>query len=182
MCSGPANDDEATGDSVTDMGVLLANRTTWLAARGDESYVWRLLDEVAFTDTDSDYNVIDSVNVATWASFAQFTFAAVVPPSDPIDIRIEFHGTVDVTLADWAELRLRAVKGAVDVHSSHFRVENLGNDKYTSVSLALNGHALSASDLQISLDGKLATATGALNIRGSAKMLIYGLTKIEVPT
>lgn len=180
-CNGPANDDDATGDSVSDMGVQLANRTTWLAARHDDAYAWRLLHETTVADSSSAYGIVDDITADTWDPFPQFS-EIVIMPHDPIDIRVELQGTFEVTLADWAELRLRAVKGAVDVRSPHYRIEQPGASKYVSAGLTLQGHDLSATDLTISLEGRLSTATGALNIRGGAKFVVYGLTQIKVPT
>jgi hypothetical protein len=181
--TGPANTNDLSAESCTDMGVQLANRTMWLSARIDDSHQWRHVDRIDVADPTSAYGDVATVTSLTWDAMAAYFHATLALGSLAGLLRITFEGTIQNTNTGEGEVRLTA-GGSIaspDDISTHARIEVA---EIASVSLEL----ITAIDTPISGDvddvGLIARANeidGAVKAIGSGRLDIWKLTKVAVP-
>ena len=176
--TGPANADDLTAESCTDMGVQLANRTTWLAARIDDTFQWEPLYNKIKLDVGSAYSDIDTEVGNVWAPLANYYDASVNVGAKEGILRLEWTGTIENTNAsDFGEIRLQ-VDGTD--FSAHARVEL---SSIASVHLVLYSAGVYKDTVNnIGLYGRLEVADGgAIKTIGSGELQAYKLIITEVP-
>lgn len=175
--TGPTNGDDATGDSVSDMGVQLANRTTYLGARIDDAYQRRLIDRRENKDLDSDYTLYGSaVTSATWVNHSAMWFSSVTLPESGFLV-LEFQGFASNANDNFSEIRLTAGGD----HGPHARVNaTSGNHVHIVHAVAPGGSAQTSPVSNVGLQLRTEDAGGAISILGWARLDIWHLAKVSI--
>ena len=182
--TGPANTNDLTAESCTDMGVQCANRTTWLAARLDDSYTWRHVKRIDTTDPGSAYGTVATVTSLTWAAMAAYFEASHAFGALAGIMRMTWQGTVQNNASDFGEVRLTAGTAIAtpDDISPHVKV---GTGSTKSVNLELitaPGTPISVGTvLDVGLVARAEEIDGAMLAIGSGRLDIWKLTKVVVP-
>ncbi|KKK88823.1 hypothetical protein LCGC14_2739280 [marine sediment metagenome] len=104
LISGPADTEAVTGISVTDMGVLLADRTLFLYDAFASGFVVQHGGSFSIQDVDSDYNLIETHNTGSWSTSPNFTFDVDILPDDRLITIVEVNATA--LTANFAEFRI----------------------------------------------------------------------------
>jgi len=182
--TGPANTDDLTAESCTDMAVQLANRTLWLANRIDDSHQWLHVQRTDTADTGSAYGVIDSVvGAAAWSAMATYYEATVAVGSDACLLRLVWAGTVENTNSDWGEVRLTCGNtiAAPDDVSPHVRV-GPGSKKSVTIELITDPTVdLTGSVAAVGLVNRAEEVDGVMRTIGSGRLDIWKMIKTEIP-
>ena len=181
--TGPANTEDLTAESCTDMGVQCANRTAYLAARMDDAYTWRHVKRTDTADASSAYGIVATVTSLTWAAMAAYFEASHSFGALAGIMRITWLGTIQNNASDFGEVRLTAGTAIAtpDDISPHVKI---GSGSTKSINLELItavGTPLSGAVLDVGLVARAEEIDGAMLALGSGRLDIWKMTKVEVP-